>query len=114
MSTTLPSKDPENVEPYHIILCDIDGTNDGTASDSGYLQSATISSATWTVPAGITKDSSNQNAVTIAGVSYGADTVATIVVSAGTDDQENILKCVIVTSDGRKEVKRIIIPVRES
>ena len=113
MSTTLPSKDPDAVEPYFIVWCDVDGTNDGTAGDSGELQGATISTTTWTVPTGITKDSENESAVTIAGVSYGINTVATIWLSGGTANTDYSIECQITTSDSRTLDKTIIIPVRE-
>jgi len=111
--TYLPSKDPDNIEPYFIVWCDKDGTNDGSTSDNGELQGATISTATWTVPTGITKASSNQNAVTIAGVTYGANTVCTIWLSGGTDNTKYTLSCKITTSDARTLDKSIIIPVEQ-
>jgi hypothetical protein len=114
MSTYLPAKDPNNVEPYFIVWCDIDSTNDGGTTDDGELQGATISSATWTVPSGITKDSDNTNAVSIKGVSYDANTVATIWLSSGTDGEDYTLACRIVTSDSRTLDKAIIIPCRDN
>ena len=112
MTTILPSKDPDSVEPYFIVWCDKDGTNDGSTSDEGELQGATISTDTWTVPSGITKDSDNTSAVTIAGVTYGANTVCTIWLSSGTVDTEYALSCRITTSDSRTLDKSIVIPVR--
>jgi hypothetical protein len=114
MATIMPSKDPQAVEPYFIVWCDEDGTNDGTASDRGELQGASLASSTWTVPTGITKDSSNTDAVTINGVAYDADTVSTIWVSAGTANKNYACHCVIVTDDvtPRTLEKTIIIPVR--
>lgn len=109
--TYVPSKDPDNVEPYFIVWCDIDGTNDGSTSDDGELQGATIATATWTVPTGITKASSNQNAVTIAGVSYAINTVCTVWLSGGTAGTEYTLSCKITTSDSRTLDKSIVIPV---
>ena len=116
MSTTLPSKDPDSVEPYFIIWCDEDGTNDGTASDKGELQSATISTTTWTLAGGtgaLVKDSENENEVTIAGVTYGANTVATIWLSKGVADTDEDISCEITTSDSRTLEKTITVPVRE-
>jgi hypothetical protein len=108
----MPSKDPNNIEPYFIVWCDQDGTNTGAATDDGELQGATIATATWTVPTGLTKDSSNQNAVTISGVSYGVNTVATIWLSAGIPGVDYPIRCIITTSDSRTLDKTIIIPVR--
>lgn len=111
--SVMPAKDPDSVEPYFIIWCDLDdGTNTGAATDTGELQGATISTATWTVPTGITKNSNNQNAVTINGVSYGANTVCTVWLSGGTVDTDYTLSCKITTSDSRTLDKSIIIPVR--
>lgn len=112
MSEYVASKDPNNVEPYFCVWCDEDGTNDGSAEDGGDLQGATISTATWTVPTGITKVSSNQDAVTIAGVTYAVNTVATIWLSGGTNRVDYPLVCRIVTSDGRTLDKTMVVPVR--
>ena len=101
MSIVMPYKDPDSVEPYFVIWCSKDGTNDGSASDTGELQGATISTVTWTVPTGITKDSSNQSAITIQGVSYGINTVATIWLSSGTAGTDYEIACKITTSDSR-------------
>ena len=108
----LPPKDPNAVEPYYIVWCDKDGTNDGTANDDGELQSATISTVAWTVPTSITEDSHNQNAVTIRGVSYGANTVACIWLSAGTVGVDFDLLCRIVTSDSRTLDKTMTVRIR--
>ena len=112
MSIELPPKDPDNVEPFFVVWCDEDGTNDGSAADDGELQGATISTVTWTVPTGITKDSSNQSAVTINGVTYGINTVATVWLSGGAAETDYDLECKITTSDSRTLVQTITIPVR--
>lgn len=109
----LPSKDPDDTDFYFVVWCDIDGTNDGTNTDDGELQGATISTSTWTVPAGVTEDSSDTNSVTIQGVTYAANTVATILVSSGTNNSDYELTNVITTSDGRTLSKSIIIPIRQ-
>jgi len=111
---TVPAKDPHSVEPYFIVWCDEDGTNDGSVDDDGELQGATISTVTWTIPAGITKDSSNQNSVTIHGVLYAINTVCSIWLSGGTANQDYPLLCHIVTSDARTLDKTLVIPVRNA
>ena len=111
-ATLMPTKDPENVEPYYIIWCDMDGTNSGASSDDGELQGATISTATWTVPSGITTTASGVAAVTIRGVSYAANTVTTIWLSGGTDRTNYDISCLVTLSDGRILDKTITIPVR--
>ncbi len=115
MATRMPSKDPNAVEPYHVRWCAEDGTNDGTGppTDDGELQGATISTSAWTVPAGITEDSNNTAAITIAGVSYGINTVATIWLSGGTAGTEYTLTNRITTSDSRTLDKSIVILVEE-
>lgn len=113
MTTFLPSKDPDDIEPYFVVWCDKDGTNSGAVADDGELQGATISTSTWTVPSGITKASDNTDAVTINGVSYGANTVATIWLSSGTNNTDYEIVNKITTSDGRTLSKSITIPVRQ-
>jgi hypothetical protein len=108
----MPEKDPNAVEPYFIVWCSEDGTNDGSADDTGELQGATISTVTWTVPSDITKDSDNKSAVTIHGVTYSANTVCTIWLSGGTHGDNYTFNCRIVTSDSRTLDKTIIVPVR--
>src|SRR3990172_6649420 len=96
---SLPPKDPNAIEPYFIVWCDPTGINTGAAADHGELQGATILTATWTVPTGITKASSNQGAVTIHGITYPVNTVCTIWLSGGTDGTDYDLSCLITTSD---------------
>lgn len=115
MTIHMPSKDPEDKEPYFMVWCDKStGLNDGSRADHGELQGTIIVTATWTVPTGITKDDANQNAVSIAGISYEQDTVATIWLDGGDVNENYILTCLITTSDGRTLSKSMLIPVRES
>ncbi len=109
---SLPPKDPNAVDFYHIVWCSEDGTNDGGASDTGELQGATISTTDWTVT-GITKDSDNKGVVTMRGITYAVDTVTTILLSSGTGGTDYELLNRITTSDGRTLDKTITIPVRE-
>ena len=106
-------KDPDSVEPFHIVWCSEDNTNDGTSSDTGELQGETISSVTWTVPSGITKDSDNTASVTIAGITYAINTVATIWLSGGTAGTDYDLVCEIDTSGSRTLQHTITIKVRD-
>lgn len=115
MQTMLPSKDPDNEEPYFVVWCDVEtGLNDGSKHDHGELQGSTISTVTWILPDGITKKSSNQNAVTIAGIDYGVNTVCTIWLEGGLNNEDYALTCRITTDDSRTLDKTIIIPVREA
>ena len=109
---SLPPKDSNSIEAYFIVWCDPSGLNTGAAADHGELQGATIATATWTVPTGITKDSSNQNSVTIHGIIYPINTVCTIWLSGGTDGADYDLLCRITTSDSRTLDKTITISVR--
>jgi hypothetical protein len=109
---SVPSKDPNNVEPYFFVWCSLSGTNNGGTTDTGELQGATISSYTVTVPAGITKDSDNKAAVTIRGIAYAVNTVVTVWLSGGTDGADYDVLCRIVTSDSRTLDQTMRIPVR--
>lgn len=113
MATIMPPKDPNSVEPYHVVWCSENGVNTGAAIDTGELQGATISSYTVTVvTSGITKDSDNKAAVTIHGVSYAINTVVTVWLSGGTAETDYDILCRIITSDGRTLDKTMTIPVR--
>lgn len=105
-------KDPDAVESFHFVFCDKDGTNTNSATNTGRLQGATINTRTVTVPDGITKDSDNQNAVTINGVTYLANTVVTVWLSGGIDGTDYDILCRIVTSDGRTIDQTMRVPVR--
>ena len=109
---SLPPKDPNAEDFYHIVWCAEDGTNDGSASDTGELQGATISTTTWTL-SGITKESDNKDALTMRGVSYDANTVCSILLSGGTAGEDYDLLNRIETSDSRILDKTITIMVRE-
>jgi hypothetical protein len=113
MSCNVLSKDPDSIEPYFFVWCSLDGTNDGSADDSGELQGATISSQTLT-GTGVTVDSDNSNAVTLQGISYGVNTVSAAWLSAGTANTNATLHCQIVTSDSRTLEKSMTIPIREA
>lgn len=114
MSNYVPSKDPDNVEPYFFIWCSKTGLNDGSTTDTGELQGATISSYTVTPATGLTVDSDNKNAVTVAGITYAISTVVTAWLSGGTANTDYPLLCRIVTSDGRTLDMTMIVPVRSN
>lgn len=111
---TLPAKDPNSVEPYWVVWCSEDGTNDGTASDTGELQGATIATSNWTItPSGLTEDSTSEAAITIQGTSYAINTVAQIFLSGGTANTDYQLTNRITTNDGRTLDKTITVRCRE-
>lgn len=105
-------KDPDDTDNFTFYFCAKDGTN-STASGGGWLAGATISSYTLTVVTGtVTVDSDNKDAVTIDGVSYGANTVVTATVSGGTDEEDAEIRCRVTTSDSRIADKTGVITVR--
>lgn len=112
MSEYAPPKDPDNIEPYFFVWCDVTGTN--VSGDNGELQAATISTYTVTVPTGITKASDNKSSVIIAGITYAANTVVTVWLSGGTVDTEYEILCRVVTSDSRTLDKTMTIPIRSN
>jgi hypothetical protein len=109
----LPPKDPDDTDFRYIVWCSKDGTNDGSADDTGELQGDTISVSAWTVPSGITEVTSNTAAITIKGVEYPVDTVATIKLSGGTVDIDYELTNKITTGDSRILSRSITVQVRE-
>jgi len=88
--TGLPAKSPSAVIDYAV-----DWTDWMAAGD-------TLSSVVWTVPSGITKDSSTED---------GAKCI--IWLSGGTAGQNYTLTCAITTTQGRKESRQIVIKVRQ-
>jgi len=107
-----PDKHPSSTsDPFFVIWCDEDGRNDGTVRDDGELQGRTLSSITWTVPSGITKVSDNTNAVTIKDIDYLVNTVASIVLSGGTNGQTYEFTCLATFSDGSNHAVNILLKV---
>ena len=109
-----PEKGPDGVDWFFFVFCSKDGTNDGSANDDGELQGSSIASYTLTIPSGITNDTDNSDAVTIHGVSYGANTVVSVKLSSGTDGTDYTLKCAVTTDDSPARVIPLtkIVPVR--
>ena len=108
------TKDPNEVDNYQVIWCDIDNTNDGSTTDDGELQGATISTSSWSVPAGITNDADGKASITIKGVTYAVDTVANITLSGGTSGETYACVNTITTSDSRTLEKTIYIVVQDN
>lgn len=104
---------PDSEEPFHIIWGSLSGLNDGSRQDTGELQGTTITTSTWSVPSGITRMSDHKNAVVIEGISYGANTVATIWLEGGEGGEIYELVNEVVLSDGRKLVQSLFIKVKE-
>lgn len=108
----VPPKKPTAVEPYFFVLCDEDGTNASSTTNDGELAGATINSFVIVATNGITIDSSNKAAVTVEGIAYAINTVVTVWLSGGTDNNEYDLTCTAPLSDGRTFVGTIHVPVR--
>jgi hypothetical protein len=110
MAEFMASKDPNNIEPYFVVWCDPHGSN--FSGDDGELQGSLITGSAWIMPTGtLVRNSSNTNAVTIAGIAYSINTVSTIWLSSGTAGQNYTLTNRIGTNDGRTLDWSLIIPV---
>lgn len=86
---------------YTINMASEDGTNDASSSDTGFLQSRTISSTSVTTPSGIALDSDTNSTTTFS-----------LTVSGGTDgnDYDFAIACTLSDSDVRTVIVRV--PVR--
>lgn len=73
----MAAKHPDGSRPYTVNLASEDGTNDGGTSDTGFLQSLTVSSISVSTPTGITLDSSSNTTkaftLTVSGGSIGVN-----------------------------------------
>jgi len=83
---------------YSINWASDDGTNDGSDADTGWLQGETISTSTWTIPAGLTKISDTNNATT-----------TKVVVDGGVEDAIYLCINTITTAAGLTESRILII-----
>lgn len=88
-------KDPQAVVPFGF---------DWTDWLSEISSSETIATATWTVPAGLTKDSDGLDAAAV---------VASAVLSGGTDGQDYLVGCRITTSSGYVDERTGRVQVRQ-
>lgn len=76
---------------------------DYTLDWSAWLQAGeTISSSTWTVPAGLTKNSESGNGET-----------STVWLSGGTAGADYVVTCEVTTSEGRVDQRSLEIRCRE-
>lgn len=109
-------KDPNEVFPVHFIWCNLaDGANTNNAANTGELSGATISTSSMTASStGITIDSDNTSAVTVQGVTYGANTVANAWLSGGTAGENYTITNRITTSDSRTLEKTLTVKVRDA
>ena len=109
-------KDPNSVEPFTIVWCSPNNTNDGSATDTGRLQGETLNTSTWTITpvtlSPLTEDSEGQASVTIRGIVYAINTAATIWLSGGLVDNDYECLNHIVTSGARTLDHTITIQVR--
>jgi hypothetical protein len=95
-------KDPGAILTYGLALED-------------WLNGETLASATWTVPAGITKVSESLNSlpITSGARTYSANTCALVRLSGGSASTDYSLVCHWVTSGGDEDERTIIIRVRQ-
>ena len=111
-------KDPASVEPFFVVWCSPNNTNDGSSTDSGELQGETISASDWTISpvtlSPLTEDSEDSAAITIQGIAYGINTVATIWLSGGLVDTDYTLVNDIETSGSRTLEHTITIMCRNT
>ena len=113
MSLKFAPLDPNETDFRVMVFCSADGTNDGTSSDTGELQGATISSHTAVaVNSSITVSSSNTSAITWRGVTFAINTAVTFWVTGGTPPNNGEVLVEIVTSDGRTLQKTAVLPIR--
>lgn len=107
--------DTVDVDIRHAIWCDKTGLNDGSVSDFGELQGATIStigSITVSPATGLAINSSNKNITTIHGITYGINTVVNVWMTA-TANGDYVVTIPIVTSDNRTLNRAFAITVRD-
>lgn len=103
MSTITFTHDPDAVRTYAVYW----GNN--------LAYGDTLSSVTWTVPAGLTKDAEGTNAAaeTDACFTYAIGTLAQVRISGGTAGEDYTLNCHIVTTAGDEDDQTVTIECRE-
>ncbi len=103
-----------DVDNRYVIWCDIDGTNVNTDANNGRLRGATVATSSWVLDTGLTEESEGQAAVTIDGVLYAINTVASISLSvdaASYVGESLTARNIITTSDGRTLNHTLIIAI---
>ena len=105
MSLTTIVKDPDAVLPYSINWASADGTNDGTSADTGWLQSDTISTSTWSI--------TGPDALLVEDSESESTTVTTIVLSGGTANRNYTVTNHIVTAAGYEDDRSITVKMQE-
>lgn len=98
-------KDPDAVLPYSINWASEDGTNDGTAADTGWLQGDTIVTSTWTI--------TGPDSTLTKGAGSDDGKTTTIVLSGGTAKRNYMATNHIVTAAGYEDDRSVTIQVRQ-
>ena len=113
MGTPAPTKDPNDLEPYYVVWCDPLGINNGLEDDNGELQGDTIVNSTWAISpaAELLEDSNNTDAITIRGINYPLNTVATVWLKNGNSGTTYEVTNQVVTANGRQRSFTLSIPV---
>jgi len=97
-------KDPSAVLNYGHDWAD-EGANDGASTDTGWLQSDTITTSTWAV--------SGSDALLLVDSDSNDTTTATAVLSGGTANTNYILTNHIVTAAGYEDDRSIVVKVQQ-
>ena len=95
-------KHPSGRRNYIVNMASPDGTNDASTSDTGFLQSRTISSISVTTPSGITLESSSNTTTTF-----------TLEASGGSNDTDYEFDIDVTLSTSEIEPVTVIIPVKD-
>jgi hypothetical protein len=95
-------KHPGTRRAYTINLASSDGTNDGSADDSGFLQTRTISSISVDMPAVLTLEASANDTTTF-----------TLDISGGTADTRPEIDVLVTLSSAEIENVTIIVPITD-
>lgn len=99
----------------NIIQKDPDATLTYGMAWADWLDGDTLSTAVWTVPAGITKGTASINAapIDVDGVSQAANTVALVSLSGGTAGIDYTVTCRVTTAAGDIDDRSIVVACRE-
>ena len=95
-------KDPQAVLSYGFDWANM-GDNDGTASDYGWLQGDTIATSTWAI--------SGDDALLINDSDNSSNTETSIILSAGTVNENYLVTNHIVTAGGFEDERSIYVQV---
>ena len=99
------NKDPDSVLPYSINWASEDGTNDGGATDCGWLQGDTIITSSWAL--------SGPDSVLVIDSDSNSTTGTTVVLSGGTVNLQYMVTNHITTAAGYQDDRSIHVKIAE-